>query len=504
MTDRKSSYRTILKSSSIIGGAAVINVLIGLVRLKVVAVLLGPVGIGLVGLLQNLMSTGSTVAAIGVGTAGTRQIAEATSCGDEPTVACARRALFWGTLLLAIFGGVAFWLLRNVLASEVLNDASMSTGIGWLALGVTLTVASGSQVAFLNGLRRIGSIAGVSVLSALLSTILGICAVALWGEQGILMFVLAGPFASFVLGHVFVARVPNSYAPPTPLTKLTKQWFALIRVGAAFMVAGFASTLGQFAVRTLVQRELGAEALGHFQAAWMISMTYIGFVLAAMGADYYPRLTAVIKDHAAVNRLVNEQSEVALMLAGPVFLAMLGLAPLVIKLLYSSQFNESIVVLRWQIFGDLLKVASWPIGFIILAAGDGRTFIRAEFLATAVFVGLSWFGIPIFGVSATGIAFLGMYAVLMPTVYWLAKRRSGFKWDVGVRNRLMLLILAALIVYVATLWSEFVASAVGLIAAMAFGIHSVMCLSRMTEAPGRLGKISNGCRNLMSGIRMRL
>ena len=55
MTDKPSSYRRMLKTSSIIGGASVVNVLIGLVRTKVLAVLLGPTGVGLVSLYFGLM-----------------------------------------------------------------------------------------------------------------------------------------------------------------------------------------------------------------------------------------------------------------------------------------------------------------------------------------------------------------------------------------------------------------------------------------------------------------
>ena len=68
----------------------------------------------------------------------------------------------------------------------------------------------------------------------------------------------------------------------------------------------------------MIQQKLSAESLGYFQAAWAISMTYIGFVLSAMGTDYYPRLTQTIHDRIKVNRLVNEQTEVAILLAGPV------------------------------------------------------------------------------------------------------------------------------------------------------------------------------------------
>ena len=282
-------------------------------------------------------------------------------------MAAARRALFWGTMGLAVFGATVFWLLRDTLATTV-GDSDASGTVGWLAVGVALTVAAGSQGALLNGLRRIGDIARVSVLSALLSTLLVGAAFWMWGE-GVLIFVLSAPLSSFLLGHWFVARLPRVQGSPTHFRELQEQWKTLARLGAAFMVAGLAVTVGQLVVRTIVQRELGAEALGHFQAAWMISMTYVGFVLGAMGTDYYPRLTATIRDHAATNQLVNEQTEVALLLAGPVLVVMLGLAPWVIELLYSSQFAEAANVLRWQVLGDILKVALglWALSFWRLA-----------------------------------------------------------------------------------------------------------------------------------------
>src|SRR5579871_2044478 len=105
------SYRQILRSTSIIGGASVVNILIGLVRSKAVAVLLGPAGVGLIGLLQNLMQTASSVASLGMSSVGTRQISEAAATGDMAAVAVARRALLLGTILLALIGASVFWLL---------------------------------------------------------------------------------------------------------------------------------------------------------------------------------------------------------------------------------------------------------------------------------------------------------------------------------------------------------------------------------------------------------
>ncbi len=491
------SYRQILRSSSIIGGASVINILVGLLRMKVAAVLLGPAGIGLIGLLQSLMATASAVSAMGVGMVGTRQIAEASGRDDTASVTAARRALFWGTLALAMTGAIVFWSFRDALAMWLLADGEFASAIGWLSVGVALTVASGSQGALLNGLRCIGDIARVSVMSALLSTALGMAALWLWGDRGVLAFVLATPLASFLFGHWYVAKLPKVQGPATPLPQLMAQWRTLVRLGAPFMVSGLVVTFGQLAVRTLVQRELGANALGHFQAAWMISMTYIGFVLGAMATDYYPRLTASIHDHATTNRLVNEQTEVALLLAAPVLMAMLGLAPWIIELLYSSQFVEAASVLRWQVLGDVLKVASWPLGFILLASGDGRTFMLTESLAMTVFVGLTWLVLPLLGIEAAGVAFVGMYGVLLPVVYLLARRKTGFRWAPTVRRLFGWLMLGALVVLGIAKWAAAAGTVVGLLLSVGLGLYSFGRLAHMTNLTGPLSRLAEFGRTVL-------
>jgi O-antigen/teichoic acid export membrane protein len=491
------SYRQILRSSSIIGGAAVIQILLGLFRTKVAAVLLGPAGIGLISLLQSLMATAATIAALGFSTVGSRQIAEAAGRGDEAAIAAARRALLWGTLVLAIVGAAIVWCLRGILAAHVLDDPGRENEIGWLAVGVALTVASGSQGALLNGLRRIGDLARVSVASAAVSSAIGIAALLTWHERGVLIFVLAAPIASFVLGHWRVGKLRQVQVAGTPLSQLTDQWRTLARLGAAFMVSGLMVAVGQLLVRAMVQRKLGAEALGHFQAAWAISMTYIGFVLTAMGTDYYPRLTAHIGDHAKANRLVNEQTEVALLLSGPMFLALLALAPWVIKLLYSDSFGDAAIVLRWQVLGDILKVGSWPLGFVILASGDGRTFMWSESLAIAVFACLTWIGLPILGLVATGGAFLGMYVVYLPVAYWLARRRTAFRWHARVFSQFIALALAAVIVDTLAAFSAVGGAALGIAAAVGFALYGLARLAIMTELTGPAGKVAHLGRQLM-------
>lgn len=489
MSDKVDSYRRILKSSSIIGGASIINIVIGLLRTKILAVFLGPMGIGIVSLYIGLVSMATAVTTMGIGTIGTRQIAEALSQNDKRALAVARRAMFWGSLLLACGGALLVWSLREVLAIHVLGSVEHATTVGWLALGVALSAASASQGALIQGMRRIGDMARLAVYGSALYTVFGIALLWQYGAAGLVAYVLIGPLISFLLGHWFVSCLPKVVSTDISLREMVHQWETLLRLGIPFMGAGVIGSLVQLWIRVEVDNTLGAESLGHFQAAWTISMQYIGFVLAAMSADYYPRLTGVINDHKAATRLVNEQTEIALLLSAPVFIVMIGLTPWIIHLLYSSAFLPAVDVLRWQILGDVLKVASWPLGFVILAAGAGKTFFWTESLVLMLMGGLIAGFASSAGLQITGIAFLVCYVVHLPLVYILAKHRIAFQWQSNVTH--LLLSVLVLCVLVAILSAHYWwGGGVSIVLAMAFGLYTLVRLSHMSNVGGAVGKIA--------------
>lgn len=489
MSEQSASYRRILESSSIIGGASVINILIGLLRTKVIAVLLGPSGIGMVSLYAGLMSTATAVAAMGIGMTGTRQVAQALGQEDAPALAVVRRAMFWGTLLLASAGALMVWSLRELLAVKVLGDVQHAGAVGWLSLGVALSVAAASQGALMQGMRRIGDMACLSVFGAALNTLAGVALLWQWGQAGLVAYVVMGPLVSCLLGYWYVSRLPKPATGPIATQELLRQWQTMLCLGVPFMGAGLVGALVQLWMRVAVGNTLGAEALGHFQAAWTVSMQYIGFVLAAMGADYYPRLSGLIRDHKAATRLVNQQTEIALLLSAPIFIAMIGLTPWVIELLYSADFAPSVGVLRWQILGDVLKVASWPLGFVILATGAGRVFFFTETLALLLMGGLVAGLSSSVGLQMTGIAFLASYLVYLPLVYWLARRSIGFQWT-GENLRLMVIVFVACMaagVASALYWWGAILAAV---LSMAFMLHAFGRLAHASHTGGLVGRMA--------------
>ena len=457
--------------------------------MKVVAVVLGPVGVGLIGLYMNLVSTAAAIASLGIGTTGVRHVVAADADGGEVGVGRARRVLFWGSMALALAGGGLFWVASDWIARIVLSDETRARDVAWLSLGVALTVAAGSQAALLTGLRRIGDLARINVGAGVLGALIGMLALWIWPDYGLVIMVLIAPTLSFVLGRLYIARLGRPAGSRPRFPEMTQEWRALARLGAAFMLSGVVILLGQLAVRTLVQRELGSDALGQFQAAWSISVTYLGFVLGAMATDYFPRLTAAVKDRNAAVKLVNEQTEVALLLCAPVILAMLAFSPWVIRVLYSSEFSPAVEILRWQLLADILKVISWPLGFLQQARGAGKTFLATETVASVLLVLGVFVGLPLFGLAATGIAFLAVYMLYIPLVWWLGRRWIDFRWTRSVRLQAIGILSIAVLVDLVCRKSDLLAAVVGGSFAAAIAFWALIRLSSLAGVGGRIGKI---------------
>jgi len=474
-----SSHRQILRSSSIVGGASLLSLMLGLVRMKAAALILGPAGVGLIGLFQNLVTTCASVAGMGIGGAANVQLAaKQAELGDGGEL-LVRRALFFATLFLALAGAAATWAARVPIARLALGDEDYSGAVGWLAVGVALTVALNSQNALLTGLRRIGDLGRVTIISAVLATAAALAGLIWLGSGAILLFVIAFPLANVVVAAVYTLKVRRPISSDPTLAQLGAQWRELVSLGFAMMVSGLIVAAGQLIVRGLISQRLGLVELGQFQAAWTISMTYVVLILQAMAADYYPRLSAAMKDRETANRLVNEQTEVVLLFAGPVLLVILGAAPWILHLIYSSEFREAAALLRWQVLGDLLMVASWPTSFILIAAGSGRMFVATQFLAIAVFVALTWLLLPVMGVEASGLAFLGMYVAYFPVVYWAAYRHRGLRlWP---RNMFLLgyLTTASAAVFLASMVSPIVGIT---LAAMSAAVTLALAAHRLEDA----------------------
>src|SRR3954469_19239529 len=102
----RQTYGQILKSSAMIGASSALNIGIGIVRTKAMAVLLGPAGTGLMGLYNTIVILAQSVSGMGINSSGVRQIAVAAGSGGMERVAETATVLRRTASLLGTIGSV--------------------------------------------------------------------------------------------------------------------------------------------------------------------------------------------------------------------------------------------------------------------------------------------------------------------------------------------------------------------------------------------------------------
>lgn len=422
-----SSYRQILKATSIIGGSSLINMAIGMVRTKFVAILLGPSGVGLIGIYTSITGMVSTVTSMGIGTSGVRQIAEAHGAHDEDciarTVHTLRRTV-WGTGTL----GMIMTVLGCVFLSRIsFGSSGHSLAIALLGVTILLGNITLGQSCILQGTRRIGDLARVSVIGALSGTILSIPCYYFWGQDGIV--------PSLILISVATLATSWWYARQIPVKVVAISWrenwadmAELLRLGIPLMLAGLMTALTAYLIRIFLLKEVGIGGVGLWLAAFSLSGVLVNFVLGAMGTDYYPRLTAIAHDNHQMSEAVNDQTEIALLLSVPGLAATIIFAPLAIMIFYSGRFDAAVDILRWSVYGIFGRMVSWPLGFIMLAKGMGGTYFWSEAFANIFYMAAIWACTQLWGLPGTGIAFMLLYVIYTVVVYSIGYSISRVTW----------------------------------------------------------------------------
>ncbi|MGD1083165.1 MAG: O-antigen translocase [Verrucomicrobiota bacterium] len=474
-----SSHRQIFKSTALIGGAQVINMGIGVVRTKALAVLLGPAGMGLAGLYMSASGLVGSVAGLGINASGVRQIAVAAGTNDENRIARTIITVRRVAVISGVVGMVILLALAPLLSGATFGDDKHVFGIALMSVTLLFGGISAGQSALLQGLRRLRDLAMSQVLGAVFGALVSVALVWWLGQRGIVPYLVVISAFTLLLSWWYARRVPVRPVAVTWRETLADSR-GLLALGLAFTVSALIGSGTAYLTRVLVQRQLGMEAVGIYTATWTLSSYYVGFVLTAMGTDFMPRLTAASQDHATMNRLVNEQSEMGVLIAVPGVLATLTLAPWVMKVFYSGAFVQGAEVARWQVLGVFLRVVSWPLGYVLIAKGKSLLYMLTELWSGVVNVGLIFLCMRLWKLEGVGVAFALLYGFYTAMMAGVVSRLTGFRWSPSALKILgpAVLILGAIFGctrFLPEVWALYIGSA----ATCAAGVASLLALQKL-------------------------
>ena len=443
------SYSHVLKYTGVFGGVQGLNVLIGLVRNKIVAVLLGPGGMGLVSLFTTTISFISQATHLGISFSAVRHISELYDHGDEAQTAHFVKVVRGWSLLTALIGMLVCIVIGPFLSNTTFSWGDHSLHFILLAPAVGMLAITGGETAILKGQRRLGALALVQIIAALASLVISIPIYYFFWQAGIVPVIVLMAFVTMCATLYYSLRLYPLHL--SGARGILGEGMEMVRLGVAFTVAGIVGSAAEMVIRSYLNVVGDLDVLGLYNAGYMLTITYAGMVFSAMETDYFPRLSAVNRDVVATNYTVNRQMEVSLLIISPMLTALIVFLPVLIPLMFSNEFMPVIAMAQVSALAMFFKVLTLPVAYITLARGKSLVYLFLETSYFVVFVLLIIYGYEHWGLIGTGIAITVAhvfdYIMINGVAYWL----YGYKMSSAVIRYGAIHILIGLLAYFTTI-----------------------------------------------------
>lgn len=439
-----SSYRDIFKATSLFGGLQAYQIVIQILRSKFVAVLLGPEGMGISGLLLSGTQLVQSFTSLGLSQSAVRDVAEANGSSDvnkvKRTISVLRK-LVWITGLL---GMLVVVLASPLLSKTSFGDYSFTLSFIFLSVIMLFDQLSAGQKVALQGLRKYSYLAKATAIGITSGLIVSIPLYYFLGKDGIIPAFVVNSFVTLLLSKHFSDKLKiNSIK--VSIKDCFTEGKKMLTLGFVMSLNGILVYACAYIVKAFISNNGGLAEVGLFNAGFTIVNVYVGMVFSAMSTDYYPRLAAVNNDNKKCSELINRQSEVSLLILSPVISVALIFTPIMLSILYSDKFLLANEYVRWALFGMLFRTMSWSIGNVFFAKGESKlcTFTTITFNILFLIDDLIWYYF--MGVAGLGISFALNYFFHLISVYLIARHRYSFSFGKQTVKLFVTLLLFSII-----------------------------------------------------------
>ena len=465
--------RRAMKAMGLFGGVQVMGILCSIVRTKLVALWIGPVGIGLFGLFNNSLEMISTGTNLGIRSSSVRDISQAHDSTTPGLVAKMVAVVRKWSLWLGLFGALVTLMLAPLLSELTFGDQSHLWGFVALSVAVLLGAITNGEYAVLQGSARLKRLASVTLWGTLTGLAVSIPLFYLLRERSILPSILAYAMALAAFAWLFRNK---EYAKPQLSRRETfDMGKGFVKLGIFMTLGNFASILASYAFNAWLNMNAGTEAVGFYQAGYTLINKYTGLILTALGMEYYPRLSKVANSRLRLRAFVSQEINVAIAVMAPVVALFILLRELVVWILYTPEFNVILTFVSWGMIGTVLRTLSWCLAFTILAKGDGKTYLWTEVASAIINLVLNIVFYRWWGLTGLGIAFLVsylLYTAIVAVVYFKMYRLSvsrgclvNLLWTLAVASVVMwamehdvlAVAIALTVVSIAIAWRQLVA-----------------------------------------------
>lgn len=420
-----SASTAIVKAMGLFSGVKMVAIICSLIRNKLIAWLIGPAGLGLVIIYNSIVDLVSVASRLSVDQSALRNIA-GSSRDEYPRIV---GILIRWSVVLGIAGSIVM-----LAASPLLSLWSFGTTDRWpvfcmLAIVPFCLTMSSSLISVNQGLRRFGDAAKGSMAGAVLGLIVAVPLIIFLRVDSIEWIIIGYGLSGIVGAVIFRARLPKI---SLKVREVYHGGAEFIRLGVKMTIAAVAVYVANYIFVVFMNHYASTSVLGMYQAGYTIVNTYVNLILTGIWMEYYPRLAAQTHSPRRMSLSASHEMAVTMWILMPFLCAFVTFGDLAIRIIYSSAFLDVLPYITFGSIGIVLRASSWSMSYIILASGDGNTYIITEILSAAVGLGLSIAGFVLGGFIGLGLSYIAWYAFYTALIAVVCHRRYGIHIDPGV------------------------------------------------------------------------
>lgn len=407
---------TLVKTSILSFIATVIKMLSVLVINKAIALYIGPAGLALVGQFQSFIQLVMTVAQGAINSGVTKYAAEYGKEGERIPILFSTASKI--SLVSSVFVGFGIVLFSNYASEYFLDSVEYNYVFVVFGFTIVLFVINNLLLSILNGLKEIKTWVMVNVIQSVYSLIFTTLLIVFLGLDGALIALVTNQSVIFFIvlwmlrKHkiIKIANFKGAFDKPEA-KKLAS--FAVMTIVSAVL-----SPVSHLIMRNHIGTSLGWEQAGYWQAIWYISTIYLMVVTTTLGIYYLPRLSE-ITDRFELSKELFNGYKIIMPIVLAVSLSIYLLKDLIIWLLFTEEFRPMRELFLWQLIGDVIKIASWLLSYLMLAKAMTKTFIYSEIFFTLSLVLMAFAFTNIFGLIGMTYAHALNYTIYLIFVYFV-------------------------------------------------------------------------------------
>lgn len=476
----KDSYRDIIKTTSLFSGVQVLSVLISIVKSKLAAILIGPAGIGIVGVLNSTLNVIIGFTKLGLDISAVKEIS-ASKEKDEIRALKIVNILTRLTWITGLVGAFITFILSSWLSQLAFGNSSHTFSFMILSLAVLFNQLTVGNLAVLQGLRKLKKLARASLWASFSSLLVIIPLYYYFGISGIVPAIITISILTYFFSWIY-SKKEIIKGTKLSIKETLNHGKSMIRLGFVLSLGSVASIISIYGIQIFITNKGGIDEVGFYNAAFIIINAYVGVIFNAMSKDYFPRLSSIVTEQDKMLKVVNQQAYVAILLLTPVIVIFLAFIPFIISILFTKDFMPIIGILTFGILATLFKAVSWSMGFILIAKGDSKLYIKTEVGFNLLLLLMSIFGYVNGGLTGVGISYLIYYIVYLVGIKLITNKKYNFTFSKEFYLVLSICVILCFGAFLATYFDNlYLKYVLMLVFILSSSIFSVISLDKKTN-----------------------